>query len=594
MKFTKEQEQILASTGNIKINAVAGSGKTTTIIAYAQSRPANSSILYLAFNKTVKDEAARRFTALGMHSVTVETAHSLALKHIRHMYPQYTIKKNGYRTTEIVELLGLTGRGEKHAEYVIANHINRFIAYFCNSDKQRVQQLNYLDVVTDPTAKNFVATYYSYIEEKTRLLLAKMNNGDIEMTHDFYLKKFQLSNPVLYYDYILFDEGQDASAAMVDVFLQQKATKVIVGDTHQQIYAWRYAINSLEKIDFPVYHLSTSFRFGQQVANLAATILAWKEHIGKSTVVNSTGKGQPGDVATKAVIGRTNLGLLLKAIEYVTEKKSLKRLYFEGNFNTYTYADEGTSLYDVLNLHLGKKQLIRDKLISQMNTMEELEDYVEKTEDVQLGMMMEIVETYGDRVPDILKSIKDKHVDPADRHKAEVIFSTVHKSKGMEYDAVHIVDDFITEEKLQKLTEEDIGLHHNRYNEEINLLYVAITRTCSRLYIPEKILPPVFPRSVHIQVIPNLPAAPQYKTYQPAANLQAIKSQAAKDKKYTVAGARTINKKAYEPWTAEQDGQLLRQYQDGKTMAQLATQFNRTKGAIISRLRKLGADEQAG
>lgn len=75
-----------------------------------------------------------------------------------------------------------------------------------------------------------------------------MEQGEIEITHDFYLKKFQLEAPMLQYDFILFDEGQDASAAMLDVFLKQKATKVIVGDTNQQIYGWRFAVNSLEKI----------------------------------------------------------------------------------------------------------------------------------------------------------------------------------------------------------------------------------------------------------------------------------------------------------------------------------------------------------
>ena len=57
MEFTKEQNDIINLTGNIKINAVAGSGKTTTIIEYAKTRPKNSKILYLAFNKSVKLEA---------------------------------------------------------------------------------------------------------------------------------------------------------------------------------------------------------------------------------------------------------------------------------------------------------------------------------------------------------------------------------------------------------------------------------------------------------------------------------------------------------------------------------------------------------
>ena len=92
-----------------------------------------------------------------------------------------------------------------------------------------VQDLNYLDVVTDNKAKAFVKQSYDYLESMTRLFLSKMDKGEIDIIHDFYLKKFQLANPVLPYDYILFDEGQDASPAMLDIFLKQKATKVIVG-----------------------------------------------------------------------------------------------------------------------------------------------------------------------------------------------------------------------------------------------------------------------------------------------------------------------------------------------------------------------------
>jgi len=78
MEFTKEQDDIIHSTGNIKINAVAGSGKTTTVIEYARSRPPKSRILYLAFNKSVKLEATKKFTEKGITNVKVETAHSLA------------------------------------------------------------------------------------------------------------------------------------------------------------------------------------------------------------------------------------------------------------------------------------------------------------------------------------------------------------------------------------------------------------------------------------------------------------------------------------------------------------------------------------
>ena len=584
MELTEEQQNIIASTGNIKINAVAGSGKTTTIIEYASSRPKDSKILYLAFNKSVKTEAVKRFADKNLRNVKVETAHSLAYRHIVYRN-HYQVRPQGYKTYEIAELLGLQGNGERHAEYIVANHINRFITYFCNSDKKKVQDLNYLDVVADPKATTFVRTFYDYIETQTRWFLSKMNSGEIEITHDFYLKKFQLSRPILAYDYILFDEGQDASSAMLDIFFRQKATKVIVGDTHQQIYGWRHAVNSLEKANFKTYHLSTSFRFSQDIARLATEVLQWKKYLGEENQYTIVGKGTTDQVHSKAVIARTNLGLLLKAIEYVTEEKKVKDIYFEGNINSYTYADEGASLYDVLHLSNGRRGLIRDKLIREMKDLEDLEDYIENTEDVQLSMMVEIVREYGNKIPGIIKTIKEQHVE---KERAEMIFSTVHRCKGMEYDSIQLVNDFIPEERLEKISgdakKEDTNMA--KLNEEINLLYVAITRTKHKLYIPEAILPQDFPNSPHIYVIKAPVEEPEDKVTS-AATIPSAVSGSTSEKTYSVDEVRMEYQEAYQPWTPERDAELRVMYKEGVNTRDLAKHFGRTKGAIWSRIKKL-------
>ena len=320
-------------------------------------------------------------------------------------------------------------------------------SYPCNSDKLKVSELNYLDVVSDPKAKIFVTNYYAYIEKQTRMLLGKMDKGELEITHDFYLKKFQLSNPVLNFDYILFDEGQDASAAMLHVFFRQSATKVIVGDTHQQIYGWRYAINSLEKADFKDYYLSTSFRFSQDIADLSMKVLDRKLALGPIKPVPIVGKGKSKTTRTHAALARTNLGLLIHAIQYITENPKIKKIYFEGNINSYTYAEEGASLYDVLNLYNYIHDRFRDPLMRSMKDLTELEDYVDKTGEAQLGMMVEIVKEYENEIYDILRELKEKHVDNDQRDQAEMIFSTVHRCKGLEYDTVHLVNDFLTDDK---------------------------------------------------------------------------------------------------------------------------------------------------
>jgi F-box protein 18 (helicase) len=370
---------------------------------------------------------------------------------------------------------------------------------------------------------------------------------------------------------------------MLDVFLKQQATKVIVGDTHQQIYGWRYAVNSLEKVDFKTYNLSTSFRFSQDIANLAIEVLQFKRHLEQEEQITVTGKGSSKKRNTKAVLARTNLGLLLKAIEYVTTKKEIKSLYFEGNIHSYTYADEGASLYDVLNLHNNKHDFIRDNLIRGMKDMKELEDYIEKTEDVQLGMMVEIVKEYENDIPNILKKIKDKHIDSDDKEKADIIFSTVHRCKGMEYDSVQLVDDFITEKRLEKLMDDKENFNAGKLNEEINLLYVAVTRTKNVLHIPDTLIRDDYPTSPNIQII-HIPTAEENKkeVATPAYNRKEIK-----EKSYTYDQIRTINKDAYKPWTEELDNELTTMHYDGVTIGSMAKHFGRTYSAIKARLNKL-------
>jgi F-box protein 18 (helicase) len=597
---TPQQQAIIQSEGNIKINAVAGSGKTTTLVEYAATRPAGAKILYLAFNKSVKQEAERKYQARSLFNVEVHTAHSLAYKHIMKSR-KYNVKVNGgYKTHEIVDILQLQGNNEKHTEYVIANHINKFITYFCNSAAEKVQHLNYLDTITDGKAEAFVRSFYKSIEDGARFLLAKMDSGQIDIIHDFYLKKFQTTNPALDYNYILFDEAQDASPVMLDIFLKQKALKVIVGDTHQQIYSWRHAVNSLENTNFQTLQLSTSFRFPQPIADLAKSILSWKKHIGKNDDIPLTGKGSSNKLETQATLGRTNLGLLIKAIDYITDNRDIKGIYFEGNFNSYTYAEDGASLYDVLNLFNHNHAMIKDKLIKSMNDIDELEEYIEKTEDKELGMMMELVKEYRNEIFDIIKRLKELHVKDEERSKAQMIFSTVHKAKGIEYDIVHLANDFITEGTIIHLTEdisstEPQPVNYSGLNEEINLLYVAVTRTMNKLYIPDTLLPNKYTASPNIHVVTtkqqlikteDIARSPVFRN--PVPTLDQIKPIARSritSKSYTLEGQ--VNKDAYTPWNDELDQLLKQMYNNGASITSLAEQFGRTKGAVILRLKKL-------
>ena len=69
--------------------------------------------------------------------------------------------------------------------------------------------------------------------------------------------------------------------------------------------------------------------------------------------------------------------------------------------------------------------------------------------------------------------LSEKAVDSTE---AEVLLTTVHKAKGLEWQNVHLMSDF------PSFVENNAMINSNSLDpDEFNLVYVAITRTISRL-----------------------------------------------------------------------------------------------------------------
>ena len=76
MKLTKEQEEIINSDKlSFKINAVAGSGKTTTLLEYAKKN-SNLKILYLAYNKSLQVSLQDKLKEYNLPFMQISTIHS--------------------------------------------------------------------------------------------------------------------------------------------------------------------------------------------------------------------------------------------------------------------------------------------------------------------------------------------------------------------------------------------------------------------------------------------------------------------------------------------------------------------------------------
>lgn len=76
MDFTEEQKAIFDfvahGSGHGIIDAVAGAGKTTTIMECARYIPEDATALFCAFNNSIAGEIRRKFQKRGMSNIVVK------------------------------------------------------------------------------------------------------------------------------------------------------------------------------------------------------------------------------------------------------------------------------------------------------------------------------------------------------------------------------------------------------------------------------------------------------------------------------------------------------------------------------------------
>ena len=93
IKLSLEQELITTTKCNIMVDAVAGSGKTTTILHLALRYP-DSNIIQITYNNMLKREVRKKVDRLAIKNMTIHTYHSLAVKYYQESaYTDEEIKK---------------------------------------------------------------------------------------------------------------------------------------------------------------------------------------------------------------------------------------------------------------------------------------------------------------------------------------------------------------------------------------------------------------------------------------------------------------------------------------------------------------------
>lgn len=150
MQTPSEEQQIIIDHikqgNNVVVNAVAGSGKSTTIVSLAQQLP-NKTIFQITYNSMLRHEMKEKVRNLELPNLTIHTFHSLAVKYyletahtdteLRHILFQ-NIQPNNTTTLPKIDILVIDEAQDMSLLYY------QFICKFIrdsNGEPQRPQQI---------------------------------------------------------------------------------------------------------------------------------------------------------------------------------------------------------------------------------------------------------------------------------------------------------------------------------------------------------------------------------------------------------------------------------------------------------------------
>ncbi|KAM8972139.1 F-box DNA helicase 1 [Pelodytes ibericus] len=493
LNLTNEQQQIInhdTLPGQVvKIMAFAGTGKTSTLVKYAEKRP-NVRFLYVTFNKSIAQHAGKLFPT----NVTCKTFHSLAFAEIGNLY--YKRKKLNPSKLTVFAINGVLPQGQ--AGFVRAKLVAKTLQTFFSSADEAIEIEHVPVWCTDTTGQKvlvkpedqlFTKMQAEEIWEKMKDFV-ETREPAYKMTHDGYMKLWQLRGPSLSsYDVIFVDEAQDCTPSIMKVVLSQKCGKIFVGDPHQQIYTFRGAVNALCEVPHThIFYLTKSFRFGAEIAYVGATILDACKKLRHKSLVGGNQEGTiRGHSSNKvAILSRTNSCVFDEAVK-VTDGETPSKIHIIGGPENFGL----NKIYDIWilfqplavrqTLYIGDKSI---RMWAKNGGFNALKKYALSSEDKELEAKISIVEKYNIRIPDLVKRIENCHSDIL---FADYILGTVHKAKGLEFDTVLITDDFLklpgARHSLERL-QIPLGLS---LEDEWNLLYVAVTRAKKHLIITKNI-----------------------------------------------------------------------------------------------------------
>ena len=458
---------------NAVLDAVAGSGKSTTIVKAIALIPQDKRILFLAFNKSIVEELKRKIGPVP--NVEIKTLHSLGASAItRSLHSAVNPDKykayinDGIATGAIFPYADLTSEEKGDWKQNIMTLI----------DLGRVNLVKTADELDELAYKHNLILQDNEVLIAMRAIAWGVNNtSEIDFTDMIYfpcVKKITLFQ----YDFVFIDECQDLNAAQRTLFLRcikKDGRFVAVGDPRQAIYGFAGAdvesFNMLKNLPHTAHMpLSVCYRCDADIIAAAKEIVPQIEarEGAPSGTIDYAAKLEDvkdGDM----ILCRVTKPLVALCMHYIA---SGVKAYVKGR-------DIGTNLVNLLKktkrtvlaeaFERLNKEL--DKIAQKVKAKTHCTDAEAKENDAYRAMADKIgaLEVLSDGCADVLELIDRIETIFSDEAGSGICLSTVHKAKGLEADRVFIVcpDKFYLKQCM---------VVPWMAEQERNLVYVAITR----------------------------------------------------------------------------------------------------------------------
>jgi superfamily I DNA/RNA helicase len=465
MKWSKYQTQIFdhveKSKKNLEVQAVAGSGKTTTALSALSGLTKKDKVLYLAFNKSVATYADTKLSSMKKNcSVNSRTFHAYGLSMLKRF--GHSSEMNKSKVKDYFE-----------KEFGWMRKKSRRWGTVYDSSFGLVTKIRLLGILRLSDCPQWVIDMFTFdIEEDDyKDMLETVETAITALDEDTDNIDFDdmIRIPVLRgyfsrdgkWDVVVIDEAQDLNQAQIEMIKQlgRKTKVVYVGDKNQAIYGFRgsdeQSMDRLSSLLVPdVRKLPISYRVPSKITEFV------RKKFPQIEIYSHQEGGQVNEVFHDLVgtVKSYNVHFLLSATN-----KTLLDFWFEllSHKIKSTIKDK-----DAL-------AIIRKWLTSNIEPGTKINDVYAKAKE-HLGRKMDIVllpliKVFTERLNDH-QPVEDlyKILDMMEEQTG-VELHTVHSAKGLESDTVLVVDnDWFQNTQLD------------------NMQYVAYTRALKHLILFNK------------------------------------------------------------------------------------------------------------